>query len=39
MSATESNVSNGSFSDKEHDELKTEMLYSTLKQVSTGFGK
>jgi hypothetical protein len=39
MSVNERNVSNGSLSDKEYDELKTEMLYSTLKHVSTGFGK
>jgi hypothetical protein len=39
MSVNESNVSDRSFNDIENDERKTEMLYHTLKQVSTGFGK
>jgi hypothetical protein len=39
MALRESNVSSSSLSDKEYDENKTEMLYHTLKQVSTGLGK
>jgi hypothetical protein len=39
MSVNESTISNGSFGGKEFDERKTEMLYDTLKQVSTGLGK
>jgi hypothetical protein len=39
MAVERSNVSSSSFGDKEYDENKTEMLYHTLKQVSTGLGK
>jgi hypothetical protein len=39
MALRESNVTSSSFSGKEYDENKTEMLYHTLKQVSTGLGK
>jgi hypothetical protein len=39
MACKESNISSSSFGDKEYDENKTEMLYHTLKQVSTGLGK
>jgi hypothetical protein len=39
MALSESNVPDSSFTDKEYDENKTEMLYHTLKQVSTGLGK
>jgi hypothetical protein len=39
MALKESNVSNIRIGDNEYDENKTEMLYHTLKQVSTGLGK
>jgi hypothetical protein len=39
MAQEESNVSRISIGDNEYDENKTEMLYHTLKQVSTGLGK